>query len=366
MKVLQIFKTYCPDTVGGIETVIQNINSETKKLGVMNTLLTVSKNPRQDHFDDLPIIRLKKNFEIASCPFSFEYFRNFKNIAKNFDILHFHYPWPFADFTDILNGVNRPSLLTFHADVIKHPLLKTLYTPIQKRFLQKIDRIVPTSVPLMETSKDLKPFHDKCTVIPIGIDVKSYPGVSENKLREWKDKLGDQFLLFVGVLRHYKGIHTLLEAAKKIDIPIVIAGAGPLFEESKKFIHNANLSNVHLLGYVSEEDKVALYHLCKMVVLPSCSRAEAFGVSLIEGLMYKKPLISTELGTGTSFVNQNNKTGFVIPPENPQALIDAVTKLKSPTLAKEMNDAAYKWFLEEFQSDIMGKRYFELYKDLLK
>ena len=171
----------------------------------------------------------------------------------------------------------------------------------------------------------------------------------------------------MGVLRHYKGLHTLIEAAGHTQMPIVIAGGGPLHDELAGLIATHKLAHVHLLGRVSDEDKIALLSLCSMLLLPAHHRAEAFGVSLLEGMLFQKPLISTELGTGTSYVNQNGQTGFVVPPGNAAALAQKINFLQAnPVIAKEMGAAAYAWFLKEFQSVIMGERYFKLYNDLLR
>lgn len=365
MKVLQIYKTYFPDTLGGVEQVIKTIHRETARYGVEQRLLTVSAKPCENAVDGLPTLRFKTSFEMASCPFSYQFFKSFKHIAKGFDLLHFHYPWPFADFSYLLNQVNTPALVTFHADALKHRCLKKIYAPFQKKFLQKLNCIVPTSLTLMQSSPDLRDFHAKCTVIPIGIDESFYPAPPSPSSATWQQQLGEGFVLFVGVLRHYKGLHTLIDAAKKTSATIVIAGSGPLEQELKNQAGAAKLSNIHFVGRVSEADKQILYTLCGMVVLPSNSRAEAFGISLVEGLIYKKPLISTRLGTGTSYVNQHEKTGLVIDPENPAALAHAIETLKEPSLAKKMGESGYAWFLAEFQSAIMGQRYFELYQRLL-
>ncbi len=365
MKVLQIYKTYYPDTFGGVEQVIKTISQETTKLGAQHTLLTVSTEARKDNIEGLPVIRYRNNLEVASCPFSFGFFNNFKRIARNFDLLHFHYPWPFADLTDLLCSVNCPSLVTFHADALKHQFLKKLYAPIQKRFLQKVDAIIPTSLPLMQNSKDLYSFQNKCHVIPIGIDPAAYPQNSPHLMQKWKNQLGQDFALFVGVLRHYKGLHTLVDAAKYITSPIVIAGSGPLELELKEHAKRIKANNIHFLGRISEEDKVALLTLCNVVILPSNSRSEAFGISLLEGLMYRKPLISTELGTGTSYVNQHEKTGFVIKFGDTAALVSAMQALQDQNLAHKMGETGYAWFMQEFQSAIMGQRYFNLYQQLL-
>ncbi len=366
MKVLQIYKTYTPDTFGGVEQVIKNICSETAKLGVEQHLLTVSHSARRDQVDALPVIRCQRNFEIASCPFSWEFFRQFKQITQGFDLLHFHYPWPFADLTALLHRLKIPSIVTYHADALKSPLLKTLYYPIQQAFLRKVTRIVPTSMPLLKSSPTLQAYAYKSTVIPIGIHPADYPLPDPVLLQHWRERLGTHFALFVGVLRHYKGLSVLLQAAQQVKIPIVIAGGGPLAAELAAWIKTHQLHHVHLLGRVSEADKLALLALSSMVVLPSQNRAEAFGVSLLEGLLFKKPLISTELGTGTTYVNQDGKTGFVVRPGNAQDLAEKINFLAGhPREAVQMGETGQAWFLQEFQANLMGKRYFDLYQALL-
>ncbi|MEJ2610669.1 MAG: glycosyltransferase, partial [Candidatus Thiodiazotropha sp.] len=82
-----------------------------------------------------------------------------------------------------------------------------------------------------------------------------------------------------------------------------IAGAGPTERELKERVTRLGLNNVHLLGHVDDAEKVALMRLCRAVVFPSHLRSEAFGVTLLEGAIHSKPLISTEIGTGTSYIN---------------------------------------------------------------
>lgn len=104
-----------------------------------------------------------------------------------------------------------------------------------------------------------------------------------------------------------------------VTVPGYGAGAGPLAAELQEEAKKLNLNSVHFIGHVEEEDKHALYELCRCVVFPSHLRSEAFGVPLLEGAMHAKPLICTEIGTGTSYINLHDKTGFVVEPENPDA-----------------------------------------------
>lgn len=64
------------------------------------------------------------------------------------------------------------------------------------------------------------------------------------------------------------------------------------------------LSNVMFTYMLNDEDKYILFQLCRGVVFPSHLRSEAFGITLLEGARFARPLISCEIGTGTSFINQ--------------------------------------------------------------
>jgi glutamine synthetase len=149
--------------------------------------------------------------------------------------------------------------------------------------------------------------------------------------------VGAKFFLFVGVLRYYKGLHILLDAAKGSNYPIIIVGAGPIETSLKRQARKHGLDHVHFLGAVSDQDKVALLSLCYAVVFPSHLRSEAFGISLLEGAMHGKPMISSEIGTGTSFINVHEQTGLVVPPSDPRAFRNAMDKLwNKPERAKSM------------------------------
>src|SRR5690606_23534758 len=82
--------------------------------------------------------------------------------------------------------------------------------------------------------------------------------------------------------------------------------------------------NIHFLGQLSEEDKTVLLMLCYAFVFPSHLRSEAFGLSLLEAAMFGKPMISCEIGTGTSYINYMNNTGYVVPPADSLALANAM------------------------------------------
>jgi rhamnosyl/mannosyltransferase len=169
------------------------------------------------------------------------------------------------------------------------------------------------------------------------------------------------------VLRYYKGLHILLDACVNSRRRVVIVGAGPVEEDLKQQAARLGLSNVQFLGAVSDEDKVALLKLSRAVVFPSHLRAEAFGVTLLEGAMYGKPLISSEIGTGSSYVNIDGVTGIVVPPHDPEALRAAMQRLEeTPALAASMGRNARLRFDELFTAQRMAESYVALYRDVLE
>jgi len=244
-------------------------------------------------------------------------------------------------------------------------LLK-LYKPIKNKFLESVDSIVATS-PNYRVSSDLLQRHqNKVEVIPIGLDRGLYPSVDIERTQFWRSTLGDKFFLFVGVLRYYKGLNILLDALALCDFPTVIVGAGPIEFELKVKAESFGLRNVTFLGQVSEEDKVALLNLSYAVVFPSHLRSEAFGISLLEGAMFGKPMISSEIGTGTSFINIDQETGIVVPPSSPGDLHAAMSYLwNNPKVAEKMGQKALARYEKLFTADKMCQSYKALYERLL-
>lgn len=370
MRVLHFYKTSCLDSVGGIEQVIHQIASGTCRLGVQTDVLTLtthSKYVNPIKMNGYLSHRAKQDFQIASAGFSISAIQQFSRLAKKADIIHYHFPWPFMDLVHFAMRVRKPTILTYHSDIVRQKLLLKLYRPLQNKFLSSVDRIVATSSNYLASSNVLSSFREKTVVIPIGLERASYPQPREERLAYWSKKIGRNFFLFVGVLRYYKGLRTLLDAAKNAHYTIVIVGSGPLEEDLKSAAVRLNLKNVYFLGYLSEEDKITLLKLCYAFIFPSDLRAEAFGVSLLEGAMYGKPMISCEISTGTTFVNIHGKTGITVPPGDAKTLCQSMQYLwNNPKEAAEMGARAEEHYWKYFTAEQMVNRYMALYRTLMR
>jgi rhamnosyl/mannosyltransferase len=367
-RVLHFFKTYYPDSFGGIEQVIFQLCKGTAHYGFSSEVLTLSPKAHSEpiEFSGHLVHQAQLDVQIASTGFSFSAFGKFAALAKQADIIHLHYPWPFMDLVHFATRHGKPTVVTYHSDIIRQKTLLKLYRPLKTRFLKSVDRIVATSPNYLATSLVLNRFRDKVVEITYGLDKSTYPTPTPELLANWSSKFGGRFFLFVGMLRYYKGLHILLDALQGMDYPMVIVGSGPVETELKEHAIRLNLKNIYFLGALPDEDKVALLQLCYAVVFPSHLRSEAFGISLLEGAMYGKPMISSEIGTGTSYININGETGLVVQPSNPEAFRDAMKLLwENPNIAAAMGQRAEKRYWELFTADQMAASYATLYKELL-
>ena len=367
MKVLHFYKTSFLDTMGGVEQVINQIARGANKLGVKTDVLSLTRErvPRTIEIDGYLAHRARLDMQIASTGFSMSAFLRFAQLAKQADVIHYHFPWPFMDVVHFATRVKKPTVVTYHSDIIRQKHLLKIYRPLMWKFLGDMSRIVATSPNYLATSDVLAKYKNKVSVIQIGLDKATYPVPSPDKLTYWRERLGPKFFLFVGVIRYYKGLHILLEATQGTDYPIVIVGAGPIEEALKTQAVQLGLRNIYFFGFLQDEDKVALLTLCYGVLFPSHLRSEAFGISLLEGAMYGKPMISSEIGTGTTFINIGDETGLVVPPSDPVAMRQAMRYLwEHPEQAADMGRRAEARYWEHFTGDQMVRSYVDLYGDL--
>lgn len=368
MNILHFYKHYKTDAFGGVAQVIAQLAAGCAQRGIESTVLALGREVGKSvEAGGLRLVRVRQDIDIASTPMALAAFRRFAELAEAADVVHYHFPWPFMDVVHFAVRPKKPTLVTYHSDIVKQKGLLKLYQPLQDCFLGDVDALVAEAPNYLATSTVLQKFAAKTVVIPIGIDRATYPQPSEAVLNRWRQKFGPRFFLFVGVLRYYKGLQFLLEAAKGSAYPIVIGGGGPLQAELKARAAALGLNRVHFTGFLTEEDKTALQMLSGCVVMPSHLRSEAFGISLLEGAMFGKPLISCEIGTGTSYINAHTQTGLVVPPADPKALREAMDALwNNPEQAETYGRNAAQRYRQLFTATRMVQAYVGLYEKLLK
>lgn len=369
MKILHVYKRSLPESIGGVEKFIDTLCKSISKHGIKNNVLSLSKKPSKKgiKLEGYTVHHAKEDIYIGSTGFSLSALFKFLRLLKDSDIVHHHYPHPFGDILQILSFTKKPYVVTYHSDILRQKNLEIIYSPLKNYFLRNSKKIIATSPNYFATSEILQKYSSKVEIIPIGLSAKDYEMPTKEKIDYWKKKLGSKFFLFVGAQRYYKGLKVALEAIENTNIKLVFAGTRAADRELSKYAKSKSITNIEFLGKVSKEDKCALLSTCYGFIFPSNLRTEAFGIALLEAAYFGNPLISCEIGTGTSFVNKHDETGFVVKPGCPKDLRDAMLKLlNNEDLAIKMGKNAKKRAEKLFNSDKHSKTYLKIYSQLLK
>jgi rhamnosyl/mannosyltransferase len=359
MRVVHVYKDYAP-VVGGIENHIRVLAERQAAAGLEVGVLVCDPGgqPAREERAGVEILRARRLATALSMPISVEQPWRLSRLTA--DIVHVHSPYPLGEMSALACRRGARLLITYHCDVIRQRRALRLYAPLLRRVLSAADAIVATSPRYVTTSPWLAPVSDRCRVIPLGVD--------EARFRPDPTERHDEFtLLFVGRLRHYKGLDVLLRALIDLrHVRLVVVGDGPMAGAWRALAGELRVDDrVSFAGEVSDAELAAHYRRASALVLPSTSRAEAFGTVLLEAMASGLPCIATEIGTGTSWVVQHDETGIVVPPDDVGGLRDAILRLAGdPERAAAMGRAGRARVEAEFTERIMVERTTALYREL--
>ena len=367
MKILQVNKLYSP-WVGGVEKIVQQVSEglSGKKEFEVEVFCCSQKGARKtEEVNGVKVYRAASLGVFWGMPLSFDFFRLFKKLSKEADVIDLHHPFPLGDLALFLFRPKAKIIVHYHSDIVRQKILELLFKPLVVSTLKRAEKIVVSNPNLMRSSPYLNKFQEKCQVIPFGVDLARFARFDEKEVEKIKEKYG-KFVLFVGRLNYYKGLEYLIEAMKKVEANLVIIGEGQEEKNLKFQISNLKIDNrVFFLPFQKEDELVNYYRACSVFVLPSIFRSEAFGLVLIEAMACAKPVISTELGTGTSFVNQDGVTGFVVPPKDSRVLAQTIKKiLEDKKMTENFGRNARERAEKEFSLDKMLKRTEKVYKEI--
>ncbi len=371
MRVLHIYKDYAP-VKGGIENHIAILAQAQRAQGIDARVLVTNTGGQtiETEIDGVPVVKTGRQLNVSSAPVSLDFYPWLRRLERGTDITHAHLPYPPGELGHMLLGRSRGLVLSYHSDIVRQRILGALYSPFLRVLLRRADRISVSNPTYIQTSPFLSRVADKCSVIPFGIDLSDFAAtpVLRQRAAEIRTTYGGKpLLLFVGRLRHYKGLNVLIDAMRDIDAQLLVIGAGMMEGAWRGQARALGLdARITFLGDLSDAAKLEMLHAADLFVLPSTNRAEAFGIVLIEAMAAGLPVISTELGTGTSFVNRHEETGLVVPPNDAAALAAAINRiLNDAPLRQRMAAAALARAQQEFNVTTMAARMLDLYENVL-
>lgn len=206
----------------------------------------------------------------------------------------------------------------------------------------------------------------KTSTIVGGVNLDHYKKDPEQieKINKMYNLEGKKLVLFTGRLTKHKGVSYLIKAAKHIDGVVMIVGDGPERDTLKEEIKRAKLDNVIMTGYINNKEPIyhALYERADVYVAPS-TWDEPLGLTIIEAMAAKTPVVATKKGGILSIINDNTN-GFLVPSRNATAIAEKVNKvLADDKLEARIGEQAYKTVSEKFSWEKIAKKFEKTYEE---
>ncbi|MDB5238938.1 MAG: hypothetical protein JWO00_273 [Candidatus Parcubacteria bacterium] len=374
-KHITVVSPYFYPKIGGLENIAYTTARNLHQSGIYRVSIITSNHTGKEYvketIDGMIVHRLPIQFILSNSPVNLTWYWKIKRIFKadRPDLIHVHSPVPYiADMAAYAAG-KTPVVITYHSGSMRKnkwpvDILIDLY---EKVFLvalfKKVVAIVAYSPEFIE--KELRPFKEKTFYISPGVDLNRFTPtpLSQNKV-----------VTFVGRMEHatkWKGVETLLKAVsiyakKDPTVRLRLVGTGDAIEHYKKMAFDLNIgSNVvctgpKLGGALTEE-----YQRADVVVLPSTSNAESFGMVLVEAMASGRPIIGSNIG-GIPQLIDDGKNGLLVAPGDEAALEQAIEKvLTDKKLASTFAERSLVK-AREFNWAIQVEKYQNLFKEILK
>ncbi len=366
MHVVHLYKDYAP-VLGGIEGHMQTLAQGLVLQGF--TITVVVCQPRgcmlasDEMMHGVRVIRLPRHIDVASNAWSFALVRTVAQLRP--DILHLQMPWPAGDLVALLLP-HIPLIVSYQSDVIRQRGLLRLYAPLLRWTLAHARAICVSSSQYAHTSPWLQDVLARVQVVPLGIadplaDLPATASLAE-------PVVDGQYVLWVGRMRYYKGLHTAIRAMVDVPAPVrlVLVGTGPAEASLRALATDCGVSDrIMWLGDCSDATVALLRKNAVCFVFPSHLRSEAYGLALLEAIAAGVPAISCDIGTATSVINIHEFTGFVISPNDPHACAVAINRLiAEPALHAFYSQNARAHYLAQYTAPRMVERVAALYRTI--
>lgn len=312
-KILHLSNNFLPYVQGGIENILSEISNSSNHRNDILTMHNIKIEKKNHKFN---VFFAKKIFTFFKANISIDFVIKLFRIYKNYDYVVIHSPQPFIEILSLF--LVKKKICFYHSDIIDQKKIYFFYSLIQKIFLKKCQKIITSSKQYLDSSKTLRSFKKKSIVWNLSISKKF------NIKKYKKLPLPKKYFIFIGSNRSYKGFENLFAAFQDkhlSKISLLVIG-----NKFKNYQNTISTNNIFFLGNIKDEYKNYLLKNSISLILPSIKRSEAYGLVLIEALRVGTPIITTKIGTATSYINLHNKTGFNIRPNSKKELINSIKK----------------------------------------
>ena len=289
-------------------------------------------------------------------------------LSRRIDIVNIHYPLRSFVYFALCRRVMSFRLVTsvHGADLLPGGRAMSKYPISVVWLLRAADLIVAPSRNYMEEVLTQFPeLRHKANFIHNGVD----PRELECEPANAGDGRPGKYLLCIAHQNPRKGLDVLLEAFAELqdehpDLDLLLAGDGPLREELEDLTRRLALQErVEFMGFRSRAEIVRLIEGCEVLVVPS--RAESFGIVVIEGMACRRPVVASGVG-GIVEIITSGEDGLLVEPGDPAALASALrTVLEDEELRDTIAANGYETVKRRFEWRHTGARYQEEFSRLL-
>jgi len=367
LKVLHVGKYY-PPVPGGMERMVEMLCRVTRdRLDSRVLAFEKGASTKEEIVDGVQVTRVGTLGQAGSVPIAPRFAAHLGRADA--DVMIVHEPNPWALLSMRVAAPRIPFAIWFHSDVVRPRLqYRLFYAPLARPTYDRAQRFVVSSPALASASTALARYAGKTSIIPFGIDPSAWTADAATRSRAdaTRAAINRPIVFFLGRLVPYKGVDVLIKAAAPLNVHVVVAGDGPMRSE---WMAEAAISKgraaIEFPGSLSDDEAKAWMHAADLLVLPSVTRAEAFGVVQLEAMASGTPVISTNVPSGVPWVNRHGETGLVVTPGDAQALRGALeTLLADAPLRSRLGAAGVERVRADFSLDRMADRFVALCHDV--
>ena len=370
MQILQVTPYFYPH-FGGVESHVLGLSENLIKLGHEVEVVTsrYSRMPEIEKYNGIKITRLPQWINMYNTPVVTA-IQSF--VRRNHaDVVHVHSPPPFTERFAAIGAKesNKPLVVTHHCDLELKGFFGNFAVNIYQSMLGKYplevaDKVISTTKSYATTSRSL--WDIDVEVVPNAVDVyRFHPNNEGEHIKDKYAKENEPLALFVGRLVPHKGIGILIRAIKKTHHgKLLIVGDGPYLSWLKKLSKELDIEErIVFVGPISDYWLPAYYAATDVVVLPSTSRLEAFGIVGLEGMASGKPLILSDIPGVRDVIS--NEEGFIVEPLDPDAIAEALEKIwNGPEMAKKMGKKGRERVVKLFSWEKVSKDIEKIFYDV--
>ena len=360
LRVLHVGKFF-PPVRGGMERVVHTLCTIARER-LQSEVLAFHTGTRTVHetIDGVPVTRVGSLGSAGSVPISPAFAAHVRRARA--DVMILHEPNPWALLSHLLARPAVPLAIWYHSDVVRPAMqYRLFYAPVARPVYARAQRFIVSSPALAEHAAALDGQSTKVAVIPFGIDAAAWTLSSADKERvdQLRRTIDRPILLFAGRHVPYKGVDVLIRAAAPLPVHVIVAGEGPLRSEWQQLARNGSpTASFEFTGEIGDGELRVRMHACDVFVLPSVTRAEAFGFVQLEAMACGKPVVSTRVASGVPWVNRDGETGLLADPGDVDSLRSALTRLiEDDALRARLGKAAASRVREEFRLETMAERF---------